>query len=76
MCQFAKKPGAKQHYPMGHIFSSKSLEVVAMDFTVLKSAKDGTKNILVLTDMFTKFMVAILTKYQTAESVTQALISG
>ena len=45
---------------MTSITASKSLEVLAMDFTLLEPASDGRENVLVLTDVFTKFTVVQL----------------
>lgn len=37
-------------------------EVVAMDYTVLEKSCDGFENVLVLTDMYTRFTIAIPTR--------------
>ena len=47
---------------MTSIIASKPLEVLAMDFTQLEPASDGRENVLVLTDVFTKFTVALPTR--------------
>lgn len=37
-------------------------EVVANDYTVLEKSCDGFENVLVLTDMYTRFTIAIPTR--------------
>lgn len=45
-----------------------------MDFTILEKATDGRKNVLVLTDVFTKFTQAIPTRDQKAVTVAKVLV--
>ena len=59
---------------MGSIIATKPLEVLAMDFTQMEPATDGRENELVLTDVFTKFSVVILTREQKALTVAKALL--
>ncbi|KAK3707424.1 hypothetical protein QZH41_002496 [Actinostola sp. cb2023] len=73
-CIVAKGPYLPVRTPMGSILTTKPLEVLAMDFTQLEPATDGRENVLVLTDVFTKFTVAIPTRDQKAETVVKTLI--
>jgi len=59
---------------MTSIIASKPLEVLAMNFTQLEAASDGRENVLVLTDIFTKFTVAVPTRDQKASTVVKTLV--
>ena len=73
-CVVAKGPYLTAKTPMGSIIATKPLEVLAMDFTQLEPASDGRENVLVLTDVFTKFTVAVPTRDQKAVTVAKTLI--
>ncbi|KAL8615846.1 hypothetical protein ACOMHN_048554 [Nucella lapillus] len=71
-CLVNKQPITKP--PMGHICASRPLQILAIDFTKLEMASDGRENVLVMTDVFTKFTVAAPTKNQEARTVAQVLV--
>lgn len=73
-CTVAKAPQPKIRPPMGSLLASKPLEVVAVDFTVLERSSDGFENVLVITDVFTKFTIAVPTKDQTAVTTAKVLV--
>lgn len=59
---------------MGSLLAVKPLEVVAMDFTVLEPSSDGRENVLIFTDVFSKFTVAVPTRDQRALTVAKCLV--
>ena len=73
-CLQAKKSNRRIFQPTGHLVASEPLEVIALDFTKVEMSSNGYENILVITDIFTKWTMAIPTKDQTAATVVQCLI--
>jgi transposase InsO family protein len=67
------KAGRKLHTTMGTLSASKPLEVLAMDFTMLEPSC-GVENVLVLTDVFTKYTQAIPSRNQLARTVAKILV--
>uniref|UniRef100_A0A3B1JJS8 Gypsy retrotransposon integrase-like protein 1 n=1 Tax=Astyanax mexicanus TaxID=7994 RepID=A0A3B1JJS8_ASTMX len=57
----------------GHLSASKPLEILAIDFTLLEKASDGRENVLVVTDVFSKFTQAFPTYDQKASTVVRIL---
>ena len=74
-CQVAKDSGHRSHSFMGHLLASRPNEILAIDFTLLEPSRNGYENVLVMTDVFSKFTVAIPTRDQRAPTVAQVLIS-
>ena len=54
--------------------AERPLEIVTMDFTLLEKSSDGKENVLILSDVFTKFTVAVPTKDQKAVTVAKVLV--
>ena len=73
-CKISKAPQPKLKPPISSFLASRPLEVLAMDFTMLEKSRDGRENVLVLTDVFSKFTLAIPTKDQKATTVAKALV--
>lgn len=74
-CQVAKdtRPAARSF--MGHLLASRPNEIVAIDFTILEPSRSGFENVLVLTDVFSKYTLAIPTRDQRASTVAQVLVN-
>ena len=73
-CIMAKAPAQKLKPTMGNFLASRPLEVLAIDFTVLDKASDGRENVLVMTDIFSKFVQAVPTRDQKARTVAKVLV--
>ena len=74
-CAVSKMPHVKTKTPMGRLSATRPLEVLAIDFTVLEPSSDGRENVLVITDVFTKYTVAVATRNQRAETVARILVN-
>lgn len=59
--------------PLCNIKTSRPLELVCMDFLSVEPDQSNTKDILVLTDHFIKYAVAIPTRNQKAQTVAKCL---
>ena len=59
---------------MGHLLANRPLQILAIDFTKLDTGSDGRENVLVMTDVFTKYTVAVPTRNQEAVTVVQVLV--
>lgn len=74
LCILTKMPQQRIRPPMKPFLASRPLEVVAVDFTLLEPASDGCENVLVVTDVFTKFTQAFPTKDQRADTTAKVLL--
>ena len=60
---------------MGHLLDSRPNEILANDYTTLEPAQNGVENVLVLTDVFSKYTMAVPTRDQHAATVARVLVS-
>ncbi|TWW67321.1 Retrovirus-related Pol polyprotein from transposon opus, partial [Takifugu flavidus] len=74
-CQVAKDSGQVHRSYMGHLLASRPNEILAVDFTLLEPSRNGFENVLVMTDVFSKFTVAVPTRDQRAVTVAQVLVT-
>lgn len=74
-CQVAKDSGSVPHSFMGHVLASRPNEIVAFDFTLLEPSRNGLENMLAMTDVFSKYTVAVPTRYQQAVTVARVLLT-
>lgn len=68
-----RKALPKKAAPLVNISTKRPLELLCVDFLSLEPDSSGTKDILVITDHFTKFAVAIPTPNQKAQTVAKCL---
>ncbi|XP_049909748.1 retrovirus-related Pol polyprotein from transposon 412 [Epinephelus moara] len=74
-CQVAKDVHPRARGFMGHLLASRPNEILAIDYTTLEPAQNGIENVLVLTDVFSKYTVAVPTRDQRAATVAKVLVS-
>ncbi|XP_077378012.1 uncharacterized protein LOC144019084 [Festucalex cinctus] len=74
-CQVAKDSGSVPHSFMGHLFASEPNEILAIDFTLLEPSRGGFENVLVMTDVFSKYTIAVPTRDQRASTVAHVLLT-
>ncbi|KAL6484143.1 hypothetical protein MHYP_G00061880 [Metynnis hypsauchen] len=72
-CSAAKATRPKARTFMGSLLATRPLEIVAIDFTLLERASSSHENVLVITDVFSKFTQAYPVPDQKASTVVKVL---
>ena len=75
-CRRGKRLAKPIYQPPGHLIATQPLEVLAIDFLKLDVTTNGLQDVLVKTDIFTKWSVAVPTPDQTAATVVRCLIQN
>lgn len=73
-CGLGKAAVPAVHTFPGHLVASRPLEIVALDFSLLERSRDGLEQVLVITDVFTKYTQAYPTRDQKAATVARILV--
>ncbi|XP_076740530.1 uncharacterized protein LOC143418699 [Maylandia zebra] len=74
-CQIAKDTQPAAQSFMGHLLASRPNEILAIDYTLLEPSRNGLENVLVMTDVFSKYTLAVPTRDQCAATVAQVLVT-
>ena len=75
-CTSAKAPSLPHCAPLENIITSQPMEMVALDFLVLEDGRGGIANVLVITDHFFKYAVAIPTTNQTTRTTARVFFDA
>ena len=73
-CIIAKAPMPKVHSTIKGFTASRPFEVISVDFTKMEPSSDGREDVLVITDVFSKYTRAIVTRDQKAITVAKVLL--
>ena len=73
-CQITRGDYNQPKPKIGHLEAHNPLDLVCLDFTKIDPSKTGKENVLVITNAFTKFSLAVCTPNQTAKTVAKILV--
>ena len=74
-CQVSKHTQPTACAYMGPLLASRPNQILAIDFTILEPSKSGAENILVMTDVFSKYTQAVPSHDQRASTVARVLVN-
>ena len=74
-CFTAKEQFPKVKARMYHLTANQPCDILAVDFTLLEKSTSGLENVLVITDIFSKYTIAVPTKDQKAKTVARVLVN-
>ena len=75
-CQTAKGLYVDPDPAQGSIVANNPMDLLCIDFMNVDPSKDGKENVLVMTDAFSKFSVAVVMPNQQAKTVAKALVQA
>ena len=75
-CIRAKAPHLPHCAPLESIITSQPMEMVALDFLTLEDGRGGVANVLVITDHFSKYAMAVPTTNQTARTTARTFFDA
>ena len=73
-CQTAKGPYVDPDTSQTSIIANNPMDLLCIDFMKVDPSKDGKENVLVMTDAFSKFSVAVVMPSQRVKTVAKALL--
>ena len=73
-CQVAQGTYNELKPKIGHRESNNPMDLLCLDFTKVDPSRTGKENVLVMTDTFSKFSVAVTTPNQRALTVAKTLV--
>ena len=71
-----RKSSTSERAPLVNIHTTYPLELVCIDYLTLEPSKGRISNVLIITDHFTKYALAIPTKNQTAKTTAEAFYNN
>ena len=75
-CIRAKAPHLPHCAPLESIITCQPMEMVALDFLTLENGRGGVANVLVITDHFSKYAMAVPTTNQTARTTARTFFDA
>ena len=75
-CLHAKAPHLPHCAPLESIITSQRMEMVALDFLSLEDGRGGVANVLVITDDFFKYAMAVPTANQTTRTTARTFFDA